>query len=274
MKIWKGVQSGDYHVRYSDGVTFRLNTALSSIEVTSTQAVTDADLASYLLGPVLGILLTLKGFTCLHGSAVNVCGRAVVFAGVEGSGKSTTAAIFAERGHAVLTDDIAVIDRTTNGLHVRPGYPALNLLPDSVTALYGSPDALPAADPAVEKQQLLLRSEALRFQAHALPLGAVFMLDSDENSSGNFVERFSPREALIQLAANTYANRMLDAKMRAAEFQMLGSVVKSVPILKLRQRAQLDKGGLERLYTAVHEAARDAIRGECELRIAASPSRQ
>jgi len=267
------MQSGDYHVRYTDGVSFRLNTTRSSIEVSAARTLTDADLASYLLGPVLGIFLTLKGLTCLHASAVEIDGKAVAFAGAEGTGKSTTAAIFAERGHAVLTDDIAVVDRTANGFHVRPGYPALNLLPESVTALYGSPDALPTADPAVEKQQLLLRSETLRFQAHALPLGAIFILDIGEDGAGNFVERFSPREALIQLAANTYANRMLDAEMRAAEFQTLASVVKSVPVLKVRRRTTLDRSGLERLYSTICEAALDAIHGKCEPRSSAFPSR-
>lgn len=257
LKIWKK-KSGDFSIRYSHGPSFHVDSDLSTISVCGSGAITDADVGSLLVGPVLGILFRLKGFTCLHASAVELCGKAVVFAGMEGSGKSTTAAIFAQRGHAVLADDIAVLDQCCGGFIVRPGYPRLNLLPDSVKLLYGSSEALPAPDPAVEKQQMILGGGELRFQSEGLPLGAVVSLDGGSaGSAPASLKILAPQEALIELASNTYANRMLDPQMRAAEFLTLGMVVKSIPVLRLiaRERAP----DIESLYSAICTAVSDAM---------------
>jgi hypothetical protein len=257
LKIWKK-KSGDFSIRYSHGPSFHVDSDLSTISVCGSGAITNADVGSLLLGPVLGILFRLKGFTCLHASAVELCGKAVVFAGMEGSGKSTTAAIFAQRGHAVLADDIAVLDESCGRFAVRPGYPRLNLLPDSVELLYGSSQALPTPDPALEKQQMILGAGELRFQSEALLLGAVVSLESvSAGSAPTSLKILAPQEALIALASNTYANRMLDPQMRAAEFLTLGAVVKSIPVLRLiaRQRAT----DLESLYRAICTAVSDAM---------------
>ena len=54
--------------------------------------------ATYLLGPVLGLLLRFRGVTCLHASAVAIGDSVIAFVGAEGAGKSTTAAAFARPG--------------------------------------------------------------------------------------------------------------------------------------------------------------------------------
>src|SRR5215469_301127 len=53
-------------------------------------ASTFEDAVTYLLGPVLGFVLRLRGRTCLHASAVAVGGQAIALAGSSGAGKSTT----------------------------------------------------------------------------------------------------------------------------------------------------------------------------------------
>ncbi len=62
------------------------------------------------VGPGLGVVLHRRGRLVLHGSAVEVAGRAVVLLGQKGAGKSTTAAALLARGHRLLTDDLVVID--------------------------------------------------------------------------------------------------------------------------------------------------------------------
>src|ERR1700730_12146581 len=46
---------------------------------------------SYLFGPIIGLLLLLRGAVCLHASAVSIGDRAIVFVGSEGAGESTSA---------------------------------------------------------------------------------------------------------------------------------------------------------------------------------------
>ena len=67
----------------------------------------DAWVRQCVLGPAFALLLQQRGGVVLHGSAVRVGDLAVVFVGVKGEGKSTTAATLVQRGHDLLTDDVA-----------------------------------------------------------------------------------------------------------------------------------------------------------------------
>jgi hypothetical protein len=69
-----------------------------------------ADTRALLMGPVQAILWHQRGLLPLHASAVNVKGSAIAIAGPSGAGKSTLAAAFAMTGHAVLADDICIVD--------------------------------------------------------------------------------------------------------------------------------------------------------------------
>lgn len=67
-------------------------------------------LADSLLDSVFGLLFMARGLLTLQGSAVGIGGRAVLLTGPAGSGKSALASALIRRGHALLSDDIAVID--------------------------------------------------------------------------------------------------------------------------------------------------------------------
>jgi len=92
-------------------------------------------------------------------------GRCVAFLGSPGAGKSTTAAAFARDGHAVLSDDIVALVDQEGTFEVLPAYPHLCLWPDSVTMLYGSPDALPRFSTNWEKRRLALGKEERALRA-------------------------------------------------------------------------------------------------------------
>jgi len=251
LKIWKNSFENGFRIEYSHGLAFEVDSTLSVVNITGAEQISSTEISSFLLGPVLGILLRMKGVTCLHASAVAFRGRSLVFAGTEGSGKSTAAAIFAKNGHAVLADDIAVLDKLDGTLSVRPGSPILNLLSDSADWLYGLAGAS-ATEVETEKQRIVLDGNNLRFQEEELPLGAVFILDAATDRSQP-IERLNPQEALVGLAAETYANRMLDTKMRASEFLALGALVKSVPVLRISTRAA--ECGFQAFYETVCRSA-------------------
>ena len=234
LKIWRNNLENSFRIEYSYGLAFEVDSTISVVNVSGAEQLSNTEFSSFLLGPVLGILLRMKGLTCMHASAVTFRGKSLVFAGVEGAGKSTAAAIFAKNGHRVLADDIAVLDQSDGAFSVRPGCPILNLLSDSAGWLRGF-EMASAPEVEVEKQRIVLDESDLRFQKEGLPLGAVFILDRTEPP--RFIERLSPREALVGLATETYANRMLDTEMRAAEFVVLGALVKSVPVLRMNPRA-------------------------------------
>ncbi len=73
------------------------------------------DVAIFLLGTVLGILLHQRGQVVLHASAVAVNGKAVLFCGKSGAGKSTMAAALGQGGQPCVADDLCRITLRGDG---------------------------------------------------------------------------------------------------------------------------------------------------------------
>jgi hypothetical protein len=197
------------------------------------------DACTYLLGPVMGFVLRLRGTVCLHASAVGIGDRAIALMGLPGAGKSTTAAAFACAGYPVLSDDVVALADKGLEFLVQPGYPRVNLWPDSVRALFGSEDALPRITPTWDKRYLTLGENGHGFASSPLPLEAIYILDSrDETLAAPVIEELSGKEAFMALVANTYVNYLLDQDMLRTEFDVLGRLVSSIPIRRVRPPAE------------------------------------
>ena len=191
-------------------------------------------LATYLRGPVMGFVLRRRGVTALHASALNICGRAIVLCGESESGKSTIAAALALRGTPVLCEDVTALRVIGDAFCVEPGYAQVGLWPDAVETLFGTSDALPRLTPSWEKCFLPLDGERARFEPKERPLGVIYLL-APRTASDNAprIEQISPREALLGLVQNTYMNWILDRKQRAAEFDFLSTLVKSISVRRI-----------------------------------------
>ena len=221
-----------FRLAYDDGTEFAIDARGTEVWARSAAGATLEDTATYLLGPVMGFVLRLRGVTCLHASAVAIGGRAIAFAGHAGSGKSTLAASFARLGHAVLTDDVTALGVEDGAFHVEPAYPRVRLWPESVRSLFGSADALPRITPTWDKRFLGLDGGAYRFQGRRLPLAAVYVLEG--RGAGAGIEPLEAPEALMALIARAYSARLLDKAMRAEEFGVLSRLVGGVPVLRAR----------------------------------------
>jgi hypothetical protein len=240
LKIWT-VDGGSFsRMAYSDGTEFWLDRELEGIWVRWPERLSVETTFGYLLGPVLGFLLRLRGLVCLHGSVVVIGGSAVVFIGAPGAGKSTTAAAFAQRGFAVLADDIAALEEHAGVFRVFPAYPRVNLWPSSVQLLYGSADALPlihssgAQVEEAEKRFLRLGgTDQARYQQRPLPLAAIYVLQPEQAqgpSRNEIIATISKKAAMIALVTHAYGTNVLDAQQRAKEFALLSQLVESVPV--------------------------------------------
>ncbi|HXX44395.1 MAG TPA: hypothetical protein VEJ38_06680 [Candidatus Acidoferrales bacterium] len=235
LRIWEIDDGSLLRMHYADGVNFLLERTGNRIWAAWPDTSTIEDAATYLLGPVLGFILRLRGVTCLHASAVALGTVAVAFVGVEGAGKSTTAAALARRGHAVISDDIVALTESGGNFFVNPAYPYMGLWADSASMLFGPANSLPDFSPNYDKKQLLLSENRLRFQEKPTSLGAIYLLgERIADDSGPRVEQPSKQESLLALVTNTYLTNLIDAKTRAKEFELLGRLVRSVPIVRLR----------------------------------------
>lgn len=243
LRIWRGPNGEAFLFEYVDGTWFHLDCVAWRIVTGWPPEYTADDMATYLLGPVMGLVLRLKGIACLHASSAAIGGRAIAFVGNAGAGKSTLAAAFALGGAPILSDDIVAIDEENDAFMVRPGYPRLRLWPESVAGLLGNADRLPHISPSWDKRHLNLTIEGRRFQDQPLPLGAAYILgDRDESGDSPVFERLSPSAALIALTSNGYVSYLLDRPQLAREFDLLSRLVARVPVW--RARAPADLGAL------------------------------
>jgi hypothetical protein len=265
LRVWSLAGGAAFQLCYQDGTEFVLDRAGKEVWASWPDRATLADTATYLLGPVLGFVLRLRGVTCLHASAVALGHRAVTFLGPAGAGKSTTAAVFALRGYPILSDDVAPLVEDGSTILVQPGYSHLRLWPDSVGCLFGSPKALPRLTPANginawwDKRFLDLIEHDYPFQRQPLPLAAVYVLAEHSSSpDAPFVEPVSCHEGLRTLIVNTYTNYLLDREMRAREFELLGRVVANVPVRRVIPHADLAR--LPQLCRVVVEDVKALLR--------------
>jgi hypothetical protein len=222
-------EGGAFRLRYADGCEYHVDAGGTRVACTWPAHFTVEDAATYLLGPVFGLVLRLRGIPSLHASAVAVDGAAVALVGAAGVGKSSTAAGLCVRGHALVADDVLALRTTEDGgIAAQPAYPHLRLWPDIVPALFGPGAELPPLTPNWDKRGLRL-DEA--FHPHPLPLGAVYVLCGRE--AGPHAPRLEPMnamEAALALVSNGYVGWFPDRAAQARELEVLGRVARTVPV--------------------------------------------
>lgn len=234
-KIDNGVH---FDFSYSDGARFVVDRAGHEIWADWPDNYTLEDAATYLLGPVIGFVLRLRGVVPLHASAISVGEQAVALMGAPGAGKSTTAAEFARLGHAVLADDLVALREVADTFWVQSGYPRLNVWPDSAEALFGPEKSLPNISSTWDKRFMTLDQQGMRFERRELPLAAIYILGAREAElSAPVINEMEGSSALVNLAANTYVNYLLDSEMREHEFIVLTRLLHSVAVRFVRPPA-------------------------------------
>lgn len=227
-------QQDYFRMVFSDGVEFIINRNGRELGVTWPAQSSVEDAATYLVGPIMAVILALQQITCLHASAVAIGEGAVALLGPSGSGKSTTAAVFARLGYPVLADDLVPLRQRQHRFWAQSGYPGLRLWSDTVSALFGSAEALPLLTPTWDKRYLALTAPAYKFHREELPLTAIYFLDERNPGATAAFQPLAPRAGLLALLANSYVTQDLDPQQRPREFELLSRVARHVPLRRVQ----------------------------------------
>jgi len=152
-----------------------------------------------LLGPVLAAVLHQRAMLVLHASAVEVDGRAVLFLGDKGFGKSTMAVAMKERGYQLVADDVvAIAFDPERGPCVVPSFPQAKLWPSAAAAIGLDAESLPRLQRGYEKRAYRVRDG---FPTKPVPLGRAYVLSIGDTLG---VEPLSSLDGVVAIVRAAY----------------------------------------------------------------------
>ena len=203
-----------------------------TIIVDPSQDLDETTLRLFLLGPVMAILLSQRGHLLLHASAVAVDDGAVLFLGNMGWGKSTMAAALHARGHALVTDDVAVLGDEESCPTVFPAFPQLKLWPKTLVSLGEDPEKLPQIHARLKKRA---RPANHKFSPDPLPLKRIYVLGKGKAPE---ILPLPRQNALAELVRHTWGSLGVGS---SSHFLKCASTVGKVTICRLIRQKSLSQ---------------------------------
>ena len=184
-------------------------------------------LGLFLLGPVIAALLHQRGTLVLHGSAVEVApGRAALFVGDNGAGKSTIAAAFLKAGHRVLTDDVIALDVA---VRVRPAFPAMKLSRAALDAL--APLPVCTLEPFSSEAAKLRLRHRNGYSGGALEVAQIYVLERGESPITVELDLPARLAALMRYSyMPKFGVEPLSGSHSASYFCQCATVANSIPV--------------------------------------------
>lgn len=187
---------------------FLFNTPAGVYEVRDGNRITicpepDADMLlvrTYLLGTAFGALQIHRGLFPIHGGTVEVNGKALVFTGGMGAGKSTMTDELIRRSYRYLADDVSTVTVESGLVQVLPAYPQRKLCLDyCITRGYHLESMVLISE---ERSKYSVRRIA-EWRDSRLPLGWIAQIVPNDEKEVR-IQRVDGHEKLRFLIANFY----------------------------------------------------------------------
>lgn len=210
------------------------------------------DALIFISGSGFGLLMHQHGRCIMHGSAVEVGGRAVLFCGPSGAGKSTLAAAMAARGFGHVADDQCVLSGLAGGeVFVHPDGRAHKLWEQAITKLDLAERSGAPVRSTLRKFFVAPQAASAAESGAALPLGGIYILAearAPDLVKGDRVAitPFNLADAAIAVRANAY---------RPAMVERLGQAGLYLQAAAAAQRS----GGVFRLVRPMNFAVMDEV---------------
>ena len=177
-----------------------------------------------LLGQVLPLAATIRGFEIFHAGAVAVGEGAVLVSAASGVGKSTLVAHLVARGASLVADDAVAVELVDGRLLAHPGPPLLHLVADAAAAL--NTPWLRSVDSSRAKRALLAPSAA-----RALPIRAFYVLERGEPGTGPRVQDGSVHA--VELLASTFTRAVQTPERLQRQLAVCAALAAAVPVRRL-----------------------------------------
>lgn len=185
----------------------------------------------YILGTCMGAILMQRRVLPLHGSLVEINGKAYAFIGDSGAGKSTLALAFINKGYNLLSDDLIAVSFSNENLPlVCPAYPQQKLWQESLIE-FGM--EFSQYHPLVERETKYAVPVYSQFSTQTLPLSGIFELEIGEESEITLTTQ-EGLQRFNTLYNHTYRNFMVsNLGLMDWHFVATGNVMKKVEMFKI-----------------------------------------
>lgn len=191
------------------------------------------EVSVFLSGIVFGVLCHQRKLLPLHASTVIYENKCILFMGLSGSGKSTTAAYYIRKGGRLVADDVSVIDYSGDIPLVLPAYPSIKIWEDSLHKLGVKTNKLNPVRNELKKYYFPVE----RFQKEPVPLNHIIVLHAHNKFT---FEKKEPEgiNKFRMLKKHTYLFKGIPhTGMENTHFIMINRLAKQIPITVITRPA-------------------------------------
>ena len=211
-------------LRFRDCGEFAISADLSEIEVRPDPAGRPELLPILLAGTATAFVLTLRGQTVLHASAVALDGMALAFVGQSGRGKSTVAALLCLDGAALVSDDVLVVDPSPP-VTCAGGAAELRLRDGAAVLAESRPDGTTRVT-ADDRLAFALRAAPVE----PLPLAGIVVPAPSHTATDVEIRRLAPSTAVFWLLAFPRIHGWCRPDVLSRDFAAISQIVNTVPV--------------------------------------------
>ena len=171
-----------------------------------------------------------RGKLVLHGSAIEINGRAFLFIGISGSGKSFFASSLLDESK-LISEDICVIDIIDDSFYIRPSIPVIKIDNPFIITSKNIKSEHKLIDKRDRKAILLNNS---KFTSNAIKIEACFVLNFSKKFS---IERVGFNKSFASILLSSFqSNPILSSKINDSDIhQKIGNFLNTIPLYNIKR---------------------------------------
>jgi hypothetical protein len=185
----------------------------------------------FVLSNAMAAILHQRDTICLHASAIEYGEGVVLFCGISGAGKSTTATMLQQKGYKVISDDVCVLKAEGDFVTSVPSYPMMKLWEDSFEKTgVAKVDDTHKIRPQLPKYARFFHQD---FDITPHRVKKIFVLDVNTSHEVS-VSPVSLVNAFKELQKNTYRPVQMNAmQKRSSHFAIVSKLTTAAKIYKI-----------------------------------------